>query len=211
VKQTFDTADVFPIPVNAMDRRAAFRPEHYNLDSPFGTPVVTSEPYPTMHDMNVVRKSFRLTGDGQIHREMSDGIFWDGVVANSIAILEPGRVIPPTFLSDQIRFDGLSLEELTRVVIASRVLCSSIGDIDKLRFLHRWTPSTAPAGSTLLVDRMTLDVRLSSPTIGCFCYQYDGQLTLQLSGSSEYNSPEAWKYFGEAVESRVRHILNAEG
>ena len=42
--------------------------------------------------MNVVRKSIRLSEDGQIQRDMSDETFWDGVVADAIAILEPGRV-----------------------------------------------------------------------------------------------------------------------
>jgi hypothetical protein len=45
-----------------------------------------------MHDMNVVRKSIRLSKDGRIQRDMSDEIFWNGVVADAIAVLEPGRV-----------------------------------------------------------------------------------------------------------------------
>ena len=45
-----------------------------------------------MHDMNVVRKNIRLSEDGQIQRDMSKETFWDGVVANAAAVLEPGRV-----------------------------------------------------------------------------------------------------------------------
>jgi hypothetical protein len=67
-------------------------PEHHDLESPLGTPGVASEGYPTRHDMNVVRKSILLTEDGQIQRNMSDETFWDGVVANAVEILEPGRV-----------------------------------------------------------------------------------------------------------------------
>ena len=93
--------------------------------------------------------------------------------------------------------------------MASRIMCSSVGDIDKLGFLRRWRPSTAAPGSTLVIDRMILSVRLPSPTIACICYQYDGQLTLHLHGSSVYNSQEAWQYFGVAMKSRIRHILAA--
>jgi hypothetical protein len=67
-------------------------PEHYNLDSPLGTPGVASEGFPTKHDMNLIRKSLRVSKDGHIQRDMSDGTFWDGVVADAIAVLEPGRV-----------------------------------------------------------------------------------------------------------------------
>jgi hypothetical protein len=211
VKQMFETADVFPIPINGMDRRAAFMPEHHDLESPLGTPGVASEGYPTRHDMNVVRKSILLTEDGQIQRNMSDETFWDGVVANAIEILEPGRPISPTFRADQVRFAGLAVQELTGEVLASRVLCSSIGDIDKYGFLRRWRPSTATAESTLVIDRLILSIRISTPTICCICYQYDGHLTLQLQGSSQHNSQEAWQYFGEAVESRIRYILGAGG
>jgi len=207
VKQMFETADLFPIPINAMDRRAAFRPEHYDLESPLGTPGVASEGYPTMHDMNVVRKSIRLSEDGQIQRDMSDETFWDGVVANAIEILEPGRPLSPTFRADQVRFAGVAVRELTSEVLASRVLCSSIGDIDKLHLLRRWKPSTAGAGSTLVIDRLIPSIRIPTPTLCCICHQYDGHLTLQLQGSSRHNSQEAWQYFGEVVESRVRHIL----
>jgi hypothetical protein len=42
--------------------------------------------------MNVVRESILLSEDGQIQRNMSDETFWDGVVANAVEILEPGRV-----------------------------------------------------------------------------------------------------------------------
>jgi hypothetical protein len=73
-------------------QRAAFRPEHYNLDSPLGTPGVASEGFPTTHDMNVIRQSFHLSEDGEIQRNMSDKTFWTDVVADAIAILEPGRV-----------------------------------------------------------------------------------------------------------------------
>lgn len=45
-----------------------------------------------MHDMNAVRKSIRLSEEGQIHRDMSDETFWNGVVANADAVMEPGRV-----------------------------------------------------------------------------------------------------------------------
>jgi hypothetical protein len=45
-----------------------------------------------MHDMNLVRKNIRLSEDGQIQTDMSDETFWNGVVADAIAILEPGRV-----------------------------------------------------------------------------------------------------------------------
>jgi hypothetical protein len=67
-------------------------PEHYDLDSPLGAPGVASEPYATAHDMNLVRKSIRLSEDGQIRRDMGDETFWDDVVANAVEILEPGRV-----------------------------------------------------------------------------------------------------------------------
>jgi hypothetical protein len=94
-------------------------------------------------------------------------------------------------------------------VLMSGILSSSIGDIDKLGVLNRWRPSTAAEGSMLVIDRMILSVRMSQPTIACTCYQWDGQLTLHLQGSSKYHSKEAWQYFGQAVESRVRHILAA--
>jgi hypothetical protein len=68
-------------------------PEHLNLDSPYGTPGVASEGYPTRHDMNIVRKGICLLEDGQIRRDMSDETFWDGAVMDAITILEPGRVI----------------------------------------------------------------------------------------------------------------------
>jgi hypothetical protein len=54
-----------------------------------------------------------------------------------------------------------------------------------------------------------LTIRISSPTIACLFYQYDGQLIVQLLGSSKFNSQEAWRYFTEAVEGRMRHIVDA--
>ena len=83
-------------------QRAAFRPEHYNLDSPLGTPGVASEGFPTTHDMNVIRQSVHLSEDGKIQRNMSDKTFWDGVVADAIAILEPGRVSNPLQIYHQV-------------------------------------------------------------------------------------------------------------
>jgi hypothetical protein len=49
--------------------------------------------------MNVVRQSIRISEDGQIQTDMSDKIFWDGVVANAAAVLEPAKVSDP-FLRD---------------------------------------------------------------------------------------------------------------
>jgi len=117
------------------------------------------------------------------------------------------QAIPSTFLSDQARFEGKSMGELASQVLASRVLCSSVGNIDKLGPLRRWRPSTATAESTLVIDRLILTVRMSTPTICCMCYQYDGQLTLHLAGSSRHNSKEAWQYFGDAIRSRILHII----
>jgi len=81
--------------------------------------------------MNLVRKSIRLSEDGQIRRDMAEETFWDGVVANAVEILEPGRAISPTWRADQNRFAGLALQEITSEVLASRTLCSSVGNIDK--------------------------------------------------------------------------------
>src|SRR5882762_2373476 len=68
------------------------------------------------------------------------------------------QAIPSTFLSDQARFEGKSMGELASQVLASRVLCSSVGNIDKLGPLRRWRPSTATAESTLVIDRLILTV-----------------------------------------------------
>jgi hypothetical protein len=92
--------------------------------------------------------------------------------------------------------------------LESRVLGSSIGDLDKLGRLVRWKPSTAAPESPFVIDQLLLGIRMSSPTIGCLCYQYDGQLNLTLQGSARHNSKEAWQYYGEAVERRVRHIVD---
>jgi hypothetical protein len=81
--------------------------------------------------------------------------------------------------------------------------------MDKLGVLGRWKPSTATAETTFVIDRMLLSIRMATPTITCICYQYDGMLTLQLQGSSKHNSKGAWQYFGEAVQSRIRHIVDA--
>jgi hypothetical protein len=42
--------------------------------------------------MNLIRKSIILSEDGHIQRDMSDKTFWHGVVADAVAVLEPGRV-----------------------------------------------------------------------------------------------------------------------
>jgi hypothetical protein len=42
--------------------------------------------------MNLVRKSIILSENGHIQRDMSDETFWHGVVADAVAVLEPGRV-----------------------------------------------------------------------------------------------------------------------
>jgi hypothetical protein len=42
--------------------------------------------------MNLVRKNIRLSEDGQVQRDMSDEAFWNGVVADTAALLETGRV-----------------------------------------------------------------------------------------------------------------------
>jgi hypothetical protein len=93
--------------------------------------------------------------------------------------------------------------------MTSPVLCSSIGDLDKLGRLTRWKPSTTAPGSPFVIDQLALDVRMARLTIACMCYQYDGQLNVNLHGSARYNNKEAWQYFGEAVESRIRHIVDA--
>ena len=75
--------------------------------------------------------------------------------------------------------------------------------------LDQWRPSTATAESVLVIDRMILSVRMSQPTIACTSYQWDGQLTMHLQGSSKWHTKEASEYYGEAFENRVHHILGS--
>jgi hypothetical protein len=103
---------------------------------------------------------------------------------------------------------GEAMKVTTEETLQSRVLCSSIGDLDKLGRLVRWKPSTAPPESPFVIDQLLLGIRMSTPTIGCLCHQYDGQLNLNLQGSARYNNKEAWQYYGESVERRIRHIVD---
>lgn len=73
-------------------QRGAFLPEHTSLSSPLGSPGIAAEAFPTVHDMNAIRKCIRLTDDMQIGRVMSQDAFWDGAVANAELIMQPGKV-----------------------------------------------------------------------------------------------------------------------
>ena len=120
------------------------------------------------------------------------------------------QVIPKTLFTDQNRYTAAQ-GALASEAFAAGILSTSIGDIDKLGHLDRWRSSTAAERSALVIERLILSVRMPQPTIACTCYQWDGQFTLHLQGSSRFHSQDMWQYFGKAVESRVRHILGTAG
>ncbi|KZP30534.1 hypothetical protein FIBSPDRAFT_926383 [Athelia psychrophila] len=210
VHKSFLSADGFFIPVNGVNRRSAFLPEHASLASPLGTPTCAAEAFPTVHDMNAIRKCIRVDGNMEIERVMSQDAFWDGAVTNAHEVLASGIPIPPYLLGNQKALNG-ALASRTLEVIKSGILSTSLGDFDKANILERWKPSKRDSAEVpaFTIENIILSARMTQPTVMCSSWQYDGQITLHLHGAREFHDEHAWRDFVDAVESRLRYV--AEG
>ncbi|KZP09123.1 hypothetical protein FIBSPDRAFT_938641 [Athelia psychrophila] len=215
VHDAFLSADGFFIPVNPGNRRAAFLPEHRSLTSSLGTPGVASEAFPTVHDMNPIRKCIRINDDMDVERVMSQEAFWDGAVQNAHDIFAPGARIPPHFLAYQ---RALSAESAVRAneMLDGGVLVSSMGDFDRANIWNRWRPSNRTQNSSdadnttvpaLTIERLIISARMTTPTVNVIHWQYDGKFTIHLHGLRRFHDEHAWKDFTHAFESRVLDIV----
>ncbi|KAF7968138.1 hypothetical protein HWV62_31760 [Athelia sp. TMB] len=210
VYQSFQQSQGFSIPANGANRRGAFVPEHRDLFSPLGAPGIAAEAFPTVHDMNPIRKCIHVNDDGHIERTMSQDAFWDSAVANAEQILGPGRAIPPHFLANQ-RALNAGLASFVMGVIQSGILSSSVGDMARAGFLERWQPSKregiSDAIPALTIEEIILSPRMTAPTISSTVWQYDGKFRMQLRGARQFHDDDAWRDFTTAVESRLMHVV----
>ncbi|KZP30497.1 hypothetical protein FIBSPDRAFT_884044 [Athelia psychrophila] len=207
VHQSFlPSADGFFIPVNGVNRRSAFLPlaEHASLDSPLGTPGMAAEAFPTVHDMNAIRKCIRVDGNMKIERVMSQDAFWNGAVMNAHEVLAPGKPTPPRSLANQKALNA-ALASCTLEVVQSGILSTSIGDFDNANNLARWKPSNRDSGEgpALTIENMILSARITQPTVMCCSWRYDGQLTMPIHGAREFHDEHAWQDFADAVETET--------
>lgn len=69
----------------------------------------------------------------------------------------------------------------------------------------RATSSKTPP---LVLERFILSGRITLPSFACLFWNWDGQITMHIQGSSKWISEEAWEMYGQAVRDRFQDIID---
>lgn len=165
--------------------------------------------------MDAVRRCINIHEDGKVENVIKLDAFWNGPViesANEMQRLKSVQRQPDTYIANESALDGLAKMLNAAMFDVPGLIVSSTGDIDRLGYLSRWSPSRLSATSSapsLVVTQLTISMRATfMPTI-CTFWEWDKKITLNLHAARKYHDEEDLQIFKEATKRWINAIINS--
>ncbi|KAF5374193.1 hypothetical protein D9758_004592 [Tetrapyrgos nigripes] len=212
---SFHQADLFSLPFNVSDVRHFIYPLFTKISQPCGVGGLINCGFATYHDMNNIRNCLHVGKDGDIVKNYGPQSFWDGVVMDTRNVLR--EAVKTKATAKMYHHLSATAEAAAASVRGCQVpwpgvMASSLGSLDKLSLFTRFRPSVSKSdpGTAFSVRQWRFGIRTAwLCAIAINTWEYDGVLSLNLQGSSRWQTQQSWDYFSNAVTDAFERITSA--
>ncbi|THU76011.1 hypothetical protein K435DRAFT_904621 [Dendrothele bispora CBS 962.96] len=210
----YETTEAFPVPVNIIDMRNFVSPHWAKLTGATGVGGLVNLGFPSFHDMNLIRGCMRIRPDGTFDKNLGVQTFWRGLCVETQQILREGsRVTPHMYHVNAAMCENATPSIRAWTPPPVGVIASSLGNLERLDLFTPFRPSVAVQASNIafVIHEWHFGVRTAGvPSHVLHSWDYDGELTINIQGSSNFHTQEAWNTFGDSLKDTIEKLLSVK-
>ncbi|KAF5372194.1 hypothetical protein D9758_005047 [Tetrapyrgos nigripes] len=210
----YESAEGFPLLGNIVALREFLSPYWASLTGNTGTAGIVNLGFPTYHDMAAVRKCMQLGPDGTFIKNLGPQTFWKGLCANTQKLLKEGAKATPHMYHVSANMGEDTARTILQAVIGpAGVVPSSLGNLERLDWFTPFRPSVAwqTPNTAFAVHDWHFGVRVAdTPSYVVHSWDYDGELTINIQGASNYHTEKSWNTFASVLRDTIEQLLSVK-
>ncbi|KAI0918891.1 hypothetical protein AcW1_003586 [Taiwanofungus camphoratus] len=187
VADLYEIATNWLIPLAFKDQRPSLA-GYTSLLSPKGTTLFAVDGYGIFLDMSKIRKALCFNkAEVKFNRDVSDAVFWDGVVSNYVDLFNQQKFDHMAYLARASGFHDTLPTFTPQQLSVPAFASSSIGHVEGLGLFKDFRPSS---GSEMAVHELLHSVSGNTPVVMAMYWQFDGKIAIYFQSGASFNTED---------------------